>query len=241
MDTDDDVLPRYLQQLWGHDTGRRRGPKPTLTLEEIGQAAVTVADREGLDAVSMKSMAAHLGVSTMSLYRYLDSKEELLSLMLHVAYGRPDLAPAGDWRTGIERWASAFEARLIEHPWIVSVPLLEPPLEPNVLHWTEAGAAALSSTGLPVHEQLSALLVIDGFVRSHVSLSLQLGAVGVASKPRARPETYPQRMAMLVDPETFPNLARPGGAESGQDFHTDQYTFGLTMILDGLEALIRRS
>jgi AcrR family transcriptional regulator len=66
------VLPRYLQQLWGHDTGRRRGPKPTLTLEEIGRAAVAVVGREGLDAVSMKSMAAHLSVSTISLHRYLD-------------------------------------------------------------------------------------------------------------------------------------------------------------------------
>jgi AcrR family transcriptional regulator len=241
MDTGDDALPRYLQQLWGHDTARRRGPKPTLTIEEIGRAAVAVADREGLDAVSMKSMAAHLGVSTMSLYRYLDSKEELLSLMLHVAYGRPALAPAADWRTGIEQWASALAARLIEHPWIVSVPLTEPPLEPNVLHWTEAGAEALSSTGLNVHQQLSALLVVDGFVRSQVSLSLQLGAVGAGGrKPRSRPETYPRRVAALVDPQTFPNLARSGTAESGPDFHTDQYRFGLTMILDGLEALIRR-
>ncbi|GAA3453480.1 TetR/AcrR family transcriptional regulator [Dactylosporangium matsuzakiense] len=146
-----------------------------------------MADRDGLDAVSMKAMATHLGLSTMSLYRYLESKEELLSLMLHIAYGRPDLPPAADWRTGAEQWASALAARLHEHPWIVHVPMAEPPLEPNPLAWTEAGLAALGDTGLPVADQLSALLVIDGFVRSHTALSLQIGAVGAAREPRVRP------------------------------------------------------
>jgi AcrR family transcriptional regulator len=238
MDTD---LPRYLQQLWGRDTGRRRGPKPTLSLEEIGRAAVGVADRGGLDAVSMKAMAAHLDVSTMSLYRYLDSKEELLSLMLHVAYGRPDLPPAPDWRTGAEQWASALAARLIEHPWIVSVPLAEPPLEPNTLRWTEAGLAALAGTGLSVPHRLSTLLVLDGYVRSQTALSLQIGAIGAARKPRVRPGTYGQRMAALVDPESFPYLSLSGAAPPEPDFHTAQYTFGLTLILDGLAALIQRA
>jgi AcrR family transcriptional regulator len=238
MDAD---LPRYLQQLWGRDTGRRRGPKPALTLDEIGRAAVDVADRDGLDAVSMKAMAAHLDMSTMSLYRYLDSKEELLSLMLHVAYGRPDLPPAPDWRTGVEQWASALAARLLEHPWIVRVPLAEPPLEPNALRWTEAGLAALAGTGLPVPHQLSTLLVIDGYVRSQTALSLQIGAVGAARNPRVQPGTYGQRMAALVDPETFPHLARSGDAPPEPDFHTAQHTFGLTLILDGLAALIQRT
>jgi AcrR family transcriptional regulator len=238
MDAD---LPRYLQQLWGRDTARRRGPKPTLSLQEIGRAAVDVADRDGLDAVSMKAMATHLDVSTMSLYRYLDSKEELLSLMLHVAYGRPDLPPAPDWRTGVEQWASALAARLIEHPWIVSVPLAEPPLEPNPLRWTEAGLAALAGTGLPLPRQLSTLLVIDGYVRSQTALSLQIGAVGAHRKPSVRPGTYGQRMAALVDPASFPHLSQSGAASPEPDFHTTQYTFGLALILDGLAALIQRT
>ncbi|GAA3276886.1 TetR/AcrR family transcriptional regulator C-terminal domain-containing protein [Dactylosporangium vinaceum] len=235
MDVD---MPRYLQQLWGRDTARRRGPKPALTLDEIGRQAVAVADRDGLDAVSMKAMATHLGLSTMSLYRYLESKEELLSLMLHIAYGRPDLPPAADWRAGAEQWASALAARLHEHPWIVQVPMAEPPLEPNPLAWTEAGLAVLCGTGLPVPDQLSALLVIDGFVRSHTALSLQIGAAGATRAPRVRPGTYGQRMAALVDPAVFPHLARAGAAPSEPDFHTGQYTFGLALILDGLAAHI---
>ncbi|MFI1990022.1 TetR/AcrR family transcriptional regulator [Actinoplanes sp. NPDC020271] len=238
MDTE---IPRYLLQLWGRDAGRRRGPKPTLSLQEIGVAAVGVADRDGLDAVSMKAMAAHLNVSTMSLYRYLDSKEELLSLMLHTAYGRPDLPPAPDWRTGIERWASALAARLIEHPWIVNVPLAEPPLEPNPLHWTEAGLVALAGTGLTVPQRLSTLLVIDGYVRSHTALILQLGAVGSTRKPRVPPGTYGHRIAELVDPDTFPQLAQSGAAPPQPDFHTAQYAFGLALILDGLTILMNRT
>jgi len=239
MDSDDEALPRYLQQLWGIDTGRRRGPKPSLAIEDIGLAAVEVADRDGIETVSMKSMAAILGISTMSIYRYLESKEELVSLMLHVAYGRPELAPMpdADWRARLRQWADALAARLIEHPWIVTVPLASPPLEPNVLRWTEAGLQVLSTSTLAPEQQFSALLVVDGFVRSQVSLSLQLGTVGAGRKPDRRVADYPRRIAALVDAETFPILAGSGQTPPSEDFHGDQYGFGMNVILSGLDSL----
>ena len=75
-------LPRYLQLLWDREPEGRRGPKPGRTIQEIGAAGVVVADRDGLDGVSMKSVAAELGMTPMSLYRYVDSKEQLLEVML---------------------------------------------------------------------------------------------------------------------------------------------------------------
>ena len=62
-------LPRYLQLLWGRESAGRRGPKPGRTIQEIGAAAVAIADAQGLGAVSMKSVATALGLTTMSLYR----------------------------------------------------------------------------------------------------------------------------------------------------------------------------
>ena len=71
--------------------------QPGRSIEEIGAAANAIADRQGLGAVSMKCVAEAVGFTTMSLYRYVDSKEELQAVMLDVAYGPPAL----DWRPGL--------------------------------------------------------------------------------------------------------------------------------------------
>ena len=107
----DPPLPRYLQLLWDRAPGGRRGPKPGRTIQEIGAAGVVVADRDGLDGVSMKSVAAELGMTPMSLYRYVDSKEQLLEVMLDAAYGPADLSivSSGPWRERLAR--CAFTAR----------------------------------------------------------------------------------------------------------------------------------
>ena len=142
------TTPRYLQLMWGVEPAVRRGPKPRRSIQEIGEAAVALADREGLAAVSMKAVAEELGLTTMSLYRYVDSKDELMAVMLDVAYGEPDpsLTARGSWRGRLERWARAMAQARLEHPWIVQVPLTTPPATPNVNHWTENGMRAITRT-----------------------------------------------------------------------------------------------
>ena len=81
--TESDDLPRVLQLLWGLDAPGRRGPKPALSLHQIGAAAVRIADAEGLGAVSMSRVAGELGYTTMSLYRYVESKDDLLYEIYH--------------------------------------------------------------------------------------------------------------------------------------------------------------
>src|SRR5512132_1422712 len=83
------ALPRALRLLWGRPEPGRRGPKPALTLTEIAEQGVRVADAEGLPAASMGRLAKDLGVSTMALYRYVDAKADLHLAMAEVAYGRP--------------------------------------------------------------------------------------------------------------------------------------------------------
>ena len=64
------ALPRYLEALWGIEPAKpRRGPKPTVTVTDIGRAAVALADNSGWEMVSMKAIAESLGMTTMSLYR----------------------------------------------------------------------------------------------------------------------------------------------------------------------------
>src|ERR1700742_4126867 len=91
--------------LW-HDRAKpTRGPKPALTLEQIADAAIAIADAEGLAAVSMQRVAADLGYTKMSLYRYLPGKAELVSLMLERGVGEPPALTAGGWREALTEWS----------------------------------------------------------------------------------------------------------------------------------------
>src|SRR5580658_9843244 len=100
-------LPPGLDLLWGRRERGKRGPRPGLTPDAIVDAAVRIADTEGLDAVSMARVAAELGFTTMSLYRYVTSKDELLQLMWNAsARGAETLTLAGEtWRERLRGWA----------------------------------------------------------------------------------------------------------------------------------------
>jgi AcrR family transcriptional regulator len=236
-------LPRYLQLLWDREPAGRRGPKPGRTIEEIGAAGVAVADRDGLEGVSMKSVAAELGLTPMSLYRYVDSKEQLFEVMLEAAYGPPDrtIVESGTWRERLTRWAWALADALVRHPWIPVVPLTTPPLGPNMLGWTDAGAAAFEGVPLTDQQKMSSLLVVDGYVRSHVRMSLTLGLVD-PDVPGA-PDPYVTLLPRLLDPQRFPALTAAAPAitdgDDDEDFFRDEMRFGLDLILDGIESLTR--
>ncbi|NED67083.1 helix-turn-helix transcriptional regulator, partial [Streptomyces sp. SID10244] len=92
----------------------RRGPRPTLSVRDIGVAAVAIADEHGVEAASMKAIAATLGLTTMSLYRYVDSKDDVVEVMVDTAYGPadPGLTSTGTWRERLTAWALAAAAGL---------------------------------------------------------------------------------------------------------------------------------
>src|SRR3954471_954107 len=93
--------------FWAPRPSPTRGPRPTLTLDRIADAAIAIADAEGLAAVSMQRVAADLGYTKMSLYRYLPGKTEMVAVMLERAIGDPP-AVGGDWRQALTTWATAL-------------------------------------------------------------------------------------------------------------------------------------
>lgn len=236
--------PRYLQLMWGLQAIGRRGPKPGRTIGEIGEAAVAIADRDGLDAVSMKAVAAELGLTTMSLYRYVDSKDDLFAVMLDVAYGPPtmSLTTRGGWRGRLERWTRAIAARRLEHPWTVTVPLREPPATPNTALWTECGLQAFQPTSLTAQERFSSLLLLDGFVQQHIRQSLQLGFLTSGGASLRGTDNYPENLYSLADPTRFPLLLAGAGEamapDDAEDFFESELDFGVRTILDGVERLV---
>src|ERR1700742_232150 len=125
-------LPPSLELLWGLREAGSRGPRRGLTVERIVDAGIRVAQTEGVAALSMARIAKELGVGTMSLYRYVASKDELLATMVDTGLGAPPpLAPGEDWRGGLMRWAVGVRTAYQSNPWTLRVPISGPPLGPN--------------------------------------------------------------------------------------------------------------
>ena len=240
-------VPRVVRLMWGLDEPARRGPKPALTITDIAAEGVAVADADGLAAVSMARVAKGLGFTTMSLYRYVESKDDLLVAMVDHAFGPPDLPRqlARAWRRWLTAWAHAYRAALLRHPWILQVPITEPPLAPHQTAWMERGLQALAHTGLSEQQKLSSMLLIDVFVRGQTQLALgidppQPAAAGTADGERPL-DPYPLRLAQLIDEERFPAISAAlasGSLEDDSDFGTDEFEFGLGTVLDGIERLV---
>jgi tetracycline repressor-like protein len=121
----DAPLPPGLDLLWGRRGGGTRGPKPGLSVDAIVETAVAIADAEGLDAVSMARVAKELGFTTMSLYRHVSIKDELLQLMWNAsAQGAEGLVLEGEgWRHRLRMWAIVQREMLDRHPWITQMPM----------------------------------------------------------------------------------------------------------------------
>ncbi|MEV0127176.1 TetR/AcrR family transcriptional regulator [Dactylosporangium sp. NPDC050688] len=243
MDTE---LPQSLAAAWGIRTRPGKGPKPGLTLDRIVQAGVRVAATEGLGAVSMGRVAAELGAATMSLYRYVTAKNELLDLMVDAAIGPPPAAPPGEgWREGMLRFARTHLAALRRHPWIVRVPITTPPLTPQQVAWMDHGLEVLAHTSLSEAEKLSTIMTISGITRNWALLTADITAAAQASgtTPDEAMLTYGQLLGKVVDPLRFPAIGRllaTGILDMPDETPDTDFEFGLARVLDGIAALVDR-
>jgi AcrR family transcriptional regulator len=238
----DDPIPPSIALAWGRRPRGSRGPKPGLTLERIAQAGIDLARRDGIEAVSMARLAAELGAGTMSLYRYVASKDELLTLMVDTALGPPDLPDKqrrAGWRAGLEWWARSVRQAYSRHPWGLKVPITAPPLGPNNVAWMEAALEAMTDTPLSEPEKLATLLLISGFVRNEATLSTDIAAAREAVTPS---HTYGAILSQLTDPAHFPAVHRAIASGTFDDDDADDFDavfdYGLERILDGINALI---
>jgi len=243
---DQDRIPRSVALLWGLRQPPRRGPKAALSLDRITRAAIEVADAEGLAAVSMARVAQQLGAGTMSLYRYVASKDELLLLMSDAALAAPPESPSGaHWREAMRHWANAVLAELRRHSWYVQIPLAGPPTGPRNLAWFDAALRTLDGTGLNSGEKVMAVLTMITFVQGEVRMTAELVAAEAPGVPDAG-VTFGRAIAPLIDPLTYPALAaalsdgvfeddRPATEQAGDDVGGS-----MDIILDGVAALIER-
>ncbi|MGH3252609.1 MAG: TetR/AcrR family transcriptional regulator [Trebonia sp.] len=246
-------LPPGLDLLWGRRERGKRGPRPGLSADAIVEAAMRLADAEGLDGVSMARVAAELGFTTMSLYRHVTSKDELLQLMWNgSALGADGLVIEGDgWRSRLRTWATIQRDMLDRHPWITQMPMAAPPAAPNSLHFVERGLETMDGTGLADADKLRVIGLLSSYTLSEARMA---GDAARAARAAAQadddgapgpPVSYDGLLRELVDERTYPRLYRlawsaesTGGAEPPSE--REEFLFGVDLILDGVQALMDR-
>ncbi|WP_327354532.1 TetR/AcrR family transcriptional regulator [Streptomyces sp. NBC_01304] len=221
--------------LWGEQELPSRGPKPSLTAGRIAEAAIGIADREGLDAVSLARVAKEFGVTAMALYRYVPGKAELLDLMVDLAIGPPVPVAhiSGGWRPQLTEWARQCLATYRRHPWILTATgIRRQIMGPHQLGWLDAALAALAGTGLSAARQHDTFLLLVGHIRNI--------AQQYVDHDEAANEEWAHLTAEVLErhQERFPALTAAVAAGAFAPQGGDPLDFGLERILDGVAALI---
>jgi AcrR family transcriptional regulator len=242
------ALPPGLDLLWGRRERGQRGPKPGMSVEAIVDAAVRIADAEGLEAVSMARVAAELSFTTMSLYRYVTGKEELLQLMWNAsAKGAENLVLIGDgWRPKLRMWAIVQREGIDLHPWLTQMPMAAPPLAPNSLAFVERGLESLDETGLTDADKLRVIGLLSSYTLSEARMANDAARAAARTEggaADAQPWSFEALLRELVDDDTYPRLHRIAWEEAIGDAPSgfaekEEFLWGVDRILDSIQVLI---
>ncbi|MEU6224155.1 TetR/AcrR family transcriptional regulator [Streptomyces sp. NPDC047042] len=180
--------------IWARPERAGRGPKATYSRADIAAAAVRIADAEGLDAASMRHVAAELGCGTMSLYNYVPRKEDLYELMVDAISGEHELwEPSGDWRADLLRVAHQTRALMLRHPWL---PRLMSPVygfSPNALRYLEHCLTCLDPFDATYGTKLELIAMLNGLVTTYVGNEL-----ATAERARSLPWSEEQENAVRI-------------------------------------------
>jgi AcrR family transcriptional regulator len=234
-------LPRGIALAWGIAASPQRGPKREMSVERIVEAAVEIADADGLGAVSMAAVASRLGFTPMSLYRYVSAKDDLVLLMQEEATGAPSEATrtAGGWRERLEALYREQLQHYLTHPWVLDIPISGVPATPNSAAWMDAGLSALAGTPLSYSERLAVMLLVTG--TSHWAGSILAGYArvqreqGLDEQSIARNEDAMFRA--LITADAYPELRAAIEAGVFLD-ESDPFSFALARGLEGVSDYI---
>ena len=165
--------------IWTRPERAPRGPAPEHSRAKIAAAAIPIADADGIDAVTMRSVAAAVGTGPASLYRYVANRGELLELMADQARGELDYTTAGSGPPAARLLAIAHEGRALylRHPWLLDIQAAPVP-GPNAVTFIERALAALDGTNLPGPARLEAVALFSGAVRLTAQTEIERSRAG---------------------------------------------------------------
>lgn len=248
MDANDPEYPRVLAIAWGMFDAPTRGPKRELSFEAILDAAIALADADGLAGVTMAKVAQSLGFTTMSLYRYVASKEELLILMLDRAFSLESDAfgtvDSTDWRRGLRQLAKVLYGGYCRRPWLLDIPISSLSLAmPHNVQFSDLALTVMRTLDIDPAEQTAVLLAISQTARGFAALERDFsGPDGKPVDPGLSVGTI-SLLAEVITPERFPQLAQALTAgtffpteAATEDEDGEDFLFSLDRLLDGIAA-----
>jgi AcrR family transcriptional regulator len=206
-------------------------PRVPLTRERVLRAAITIADRVGIESLSMRKVGQELGVEAMSLYNHVANKDDLLDGMVDVLVSEIAVpASGGDWRTAMRASIHSARALMLRHPWAPRLIASRPRsrLGPAMLRYMDAVISCLKQAGFS-YEQVH--------LAGHVIGSRMLGYV---QKPYATEDAQSLPSSVDRTRREIPSGEYPHFAEMFAQHHYDdevEFAVGLELILDGIERL----
>lgn len=243
------ALDRLESRLSSLDVWLRSEPasrRPRFTREEIAAAAIRIADAEGFDAVSMRRLAAELDAGTMTLYHYIETKDELLTIVTDAVMAEVviplDVAMPDDWRAAMTMVAERSLASMRRHPWMLDI-RDDPPFGPNAVRHFDQTLRAVASLPIPIAEKVDIVMAVDEYVFGYA-----MAERNNVSEQWPTPDLV-EYVDRLVATGAYPTLAALSD-EVGLDTvwrevqhgmrDRDRFQRNLARFLDGVEADLRR-
>lgn len=215
---------------------RTRGQHAGLTRQAILRAAVRLADREGLAALSMRRLGAELGVEAMALYHHVPNKEALLDGMIEevaTEVAPPRLTRTG-WRKGLRRYALSLLDAVAAHPELVPLALSRPAVTPRNLQTMEALLRSLHTAGFEPRQALDLVYALNGLVLVHAALRAG------DTEPATRGERGQTARLADLPADTYPLLAE-AARTSGRRGPTARFEAAVDALLTGFAAALPHS
>ncbi|TWV37767.1 TetR/AcrR family transcriptional regulator [Streptomyces misionensis] len=229
--------------------GGRTGQPSGLDRERITAVSVRLLDAEGLARFSMRRLAAELNVTAMSLYWYVDTKDDLFELALDAAFGElrlPGEDDAADWREQLRALAAEYRGLLVRHPWLSRLAGQYLNIGPRALDFSRTVQHVIGRSGLPAHRVMSAISAVFQFVYGYGTTEAQfmsrIAATGLS------PDDY--REQALDSVRQDPGIARflqdsarimdARGEGTVAELMDRDFTFALDLLIAGIEAMVER-
>lgn len=214
---------------------RQVGSEAGLSKQRVVLEAIRLADREGVEALSMRRLASVFGAGAMSLYHYVANKDELIDAMIDVVFDEIELPPEDtDWQAAMRQRSISARDVLARHPWAIGLMESRTSPGPANLRHREAVTACLRKAGFSVVMATHANWLLDCYVYGY--------ALQEASLPFDTPDDFADMAEDIylpqLPPEQFPYLNESASVlfAAGYD-PTQEFTFGLDLVLAALEPL----
>ena len=240
-----DDVSRVVALAWGVAAAPQRGPKRERSHERIVETAIEIADAEGLPAVTMQRVAQAFGYTTMAIYRYVATKDDLHRLMLDAAFAdRPMPDVAGGWREGLGAWIDWLFQGYRSHPWVLEIGLsMESLLMPTQMRLADAALRALGDLPATQGERLALLMSLSTFLRGMAAIERDISGedaeISDATKALIREVATPRELPALA-PLVASGISfgvDPGAADRSPAATQEDFAIGFQVWMAGIEAV----